>query len=132
MSRLWEDAVGILETASVQQEPDGSDFAILVDHQNGIRIVDAAGWRLDALQTEYQAGTAFLVKRTLTSVRVEAQSGPYRCNLETTLSAGALGALTGGVAHHQIRQESLLLTSGDRLQTVPNASAARALAMRFC
>ena len=101
MSRLWEDAAGILETASVQQEPEGSDFAILVDRQNGIRIVDAAGWRLDALQREYQAETAFLVKRTLTSVRVEAQSGPYLCKLETTLSAGTLAALTGGVAHHR-------------------------------
>ena len=112
MSRLWEDAVGILETASAQQEPAGSDFAILVDHRNGIRIVDAVGWRLDALQTEYQAGTGFLVKRTSASVRVEAQSGPNRCKLQTTLGVSAFTALTSGVAHHLVRSESASLTSG--------------------
>jgi len=112
MSRLWEDAVGILETASVQQEPVGPDFAILVDSRKGLRIVDAAGWRLDAIQTEYQAGTAFLVKRTSTSVQVEAQSGLDRCSLRTTLSSGALAALTGGIAHHLIHPCALLSELG--------------------
>jgi hypothetical protein len=111
MIRMWKDAVGILETASGQQETAGSDFAILLDHGNSIRIVDAVGWRLEALQTEYQAGTAFLVKRTSTSVRVEAQSGVNHCALQTTLVSGSWAALTGGVAPHLIRPESLSLTS---------------------
>jgi len=102
MSRLWEDAAGILETANSQQSA-GSDFAILLDRQNGIRIVDATGWSLDALRAEYQTGTAFLVTRTATRVRVEAQSGSDHCAMETARK-GALPALTGGFAHHLVHQ----------------------------
>lgn len=103
VSRLWQDAAAILETASAQRESAPADFAIVVDGRSGIRMLDGAGWQLEALQTEYQAATAFLVTRTLTTVNIQATSGAERCALQRRLGATPLTGLTGGVAHHLIR-----------------------------
>ena len=110
VNRIWQDAMGILETASAQREPHQSDFAILVDDRNGVRMVDGTGWQIEALRTEYQSATAFLVKRTLTSVTVQARSGSDRCTLERSI--GVLASLTSGVAQHLIGLSHPLLTPG--------------------
>jgi hypothetical protein len=113
MSRIWQDAMEILETASAHRESHQSDFAILVDDRNGLRMVDGTGWQVEALRTEYQATAAFLVKRTPTSVVVQAQSGSDRCEFHRSIGVGALAGLTGGVAHHLIRRQPFFLKSGN-------------------
>ena len=114
MSRFLEDAVSILETESAESDNPQSDFAILIDRDNGFRIVDGAGWQLEALRNDYQATTAFLVKRTPDSVSVQAQNASERCDLQRGSGKGVLADLTGGViAHHLIRREPPALTCGD-------------------
>ena len=106
MSRFLEDAVSILETASAESENPQSDFAILIDRHNAIRIVDGVGWQLEALRNDYHATTAFLVKRTPDSVSVQAQNGSERCDLRRSGGKEVLADLTGGViAHHLVRRE---------------------------
>jgi hypothetical protein len=112
VSILRQDAAAILETASTRRENVQTDFAIVVDDRKGIRVVDGAGWQLEALRTEYQAATAYLVTRTPTSVMIQAQSGSDRCALQRSLAAITLSGLTDEVAHHLIRRESVLLTKG--------------------
>jgi hypothetical protein len=103
VSTLWQDAAAILETASAQRESAPDEFAIVVDGRNQIRMLDGTGWQLEALQTEYQGATAFLVTRTQTAVIIQARSGSDRCALQRSLGAAPLTGLTGGVAHHLIR-----------------------------
>jgi len=118
VSKLWQDAAAILEAASAQSENAQTDFAIVVDDRNGIRMLDGAGWQLDALRTEYQAVTAFLVTRTPTSVVIRAQSGSDRCALQRS-TAVTLSGLTCGVAHHLIHREPLFLAVGARSSNLP-------------
>lgn len=109
VNRLWEDAAGILETASAVREEDGSEFAILVDPQNNVRIVDASGWQLDALRREYQASTAYCVKRNAAAVVVEAQSGSDHCTLRKTLKENPLAALRTNIPYHLVHSQRALL-----------------------
>jgi len=113
VSRIWHDAESILETACAESDNPQSDFGVLVDDRNGLRIVDGSGWQLESLRTEYGAQTAFLVKRTAESVTVQAQNGSERCDLRRNIGRGFLAGLTGGiVAHHLIRCEPLAITTG--------------------
>lgn len=111
MGRIWEDAAGILETASAAGASESSDIAILIDYQNGLRIVDASGWELDALRREYRAAAAYSVKRTSQSVVVEAQDGQTQCTLKKSIGGQLpFGMLGGGIpAQHLIRPERVLL-----------------------
>ncbi|MBV9267794.1 MAG: hypothetical protein JO061_16615 [Acidobacteriaceae bacterium] len=104
MNRFWEDAASIFETATAVRDGADSEIAILVDARNGLRIVDAAGWGLDALRREYQASTAYTVKRSGGSVTVEAQNGSDRCMLKKTSTGNALPNLLGGIPHHLVRE----------------------------
>ena len=79
MSRFWEDAIGVLETAV---RGDGEELGILVDELGAIRIVAAAGWRSDALQAHYGARTVYQVSHTPSGVRVTGRSGRRSCVLE--------------------------------------------------
>lgn len=109
MSRIWQDAASILETASASGAGESSDFAILIDHQNGLRMVNAAGWQLDALCREYQASAAFAVKRTACAVVVEAQDGENRCVLTKSTSGQLPFSAMHGLPQHLIRPERVLL-----------------------
>jgi len=112
VNRFWQDAASILETASAVRDGGQSDIAILIDARNGLRIVDGAGWGLDALRREYQASTAYTVKRTGDSVVVEAENDSEHCTLKRNVSGSALMAnLMGGIIpHHLVRAEQRLLT----------------------
>jgi hypothetical protein len=124
MNRIWQDAFSILETAGVHNDSQPSEFAILVDDRNGMRIVNCTGWQLEALRTEYRATTAFLVRRTPDSVSVQAQNGSERCDLRQSGGKGVLADFTGGaVAHHLIRREPLALTAGDVAGCLSGTSA---------
>ena len=109
MNRFWEDAANIFETASAVREGGDSEIAILIDDQKSLRIVDAAGWGLDALRREYQVSTAYTVKRSANSVVVEAENGSEHCTLKKNLGGSLLQNLMGGIPHHLIHPERMLL-----------------------
>ncbi len=81
MSHFLADAQGILETACTAGGED-SDLAILVDREGSIRVVEAAGLPLDALQLHFGAQTAYRIRRTFSTVRVEGRAGSHSCLLE--------------------------------------------------
>jgi hypothetical protein len=101
--------MSILETASAAREAGPSEIAILIDDRNGMRIVDAAGWQLDALQREYSAKTAYTVKRTSGSVVVEASRGADQFTLKKNLARNPLAAMTTNIPHHLVRPQQALL-----------------------
>jgi hypothetical protein len=108
---IWQDALGILETASAAPESGPTEIAILIDERNGMRIVDAAGWQVSALQREYSAKTAYSVKRTSGSVVVEAASGADQFTLKKTLNENPLASISRGIPHHLIHPSVPLLTA---------------------
>lgn len=105
MGRIWEDAASILEAASAAGPGETSDIVILIDRQNGIRIVNAGGRELDALYREYQAASAYSVKRTARSVEVEARDGENRCVLKRAIGGELPFGAVGGIPQHLIRPE---------------------------
>ena len=110
MNRIWEDAASIFETATATRDGGQSEIAILIDDQKSLRIVDASGWGLDALRREYQAATAYTVKRTASSVIVEGRSSSDQCTLKKTIGESALANLLGrNIPHHLVRPERMLL-----------------------
>ena len=110
VERFWEDAAGILETASAAREADPSEIAILIDRQNHLRIVDASGWEVNALRREYQAARAYTVKRNSSTIVVEAQNESEHCTLTKTLKDNLLASLVGNIPYHLIRPEQTLLS----------------------
>lgn len=102
VSRFWQDAAAILETATSTGQADQSDLAILVDDANGIRIVDGTGWNVEALREQYAATTAYCIKRTSTGVTVDARSGQNSCTLKKTRTYNPLASLSATVPHHLI------------------------------
>jgi hypothetical protein len=109
VSRFWEDAAGILETAAVASTGAGSDLAIVIDGQNCLRMVYGSDWTIEALQREYQASSAYTVKRSAGTVTVEGQSGAERCTLRKSLPVNHLAVLGSGVPHHLVVGSPLLL-----------------------
>jgi hypothetical protein len=85
VSRFLEDAERVLETANIAPAHCGmADLAILIDAWGGMRIVDAAGWRPEALQAHYGAKTVYQVARTPGGIRVMGRSGGRSCVLESS------------------------------------------------
>jgi hypothetical protein len=109
VSRFWDDAASIFQTATAVCDGDASDIAILVSENQGLRIVNANGWALDALRREYSASAAYTVKRTAGSVVVEAGNGMERCTMQKRVSAAAQTNLLGTLPHHLYRSEPALL-----------------------
>jgi hypothetical protein len=102
VSKFWEDAAGILETAAGAESGDSSDLAIVVDGQNCLRIVYGSGWNVEALQREYQASAAYTITRNSGAVTVEAQSGAERCTLRKQVGAHPLAFLGSGIPRHLV------------------------------
>lgn len=102
VNRFWQDAAGIFETASAVTDGSASNLAILVDERNGLRIVDAEGWGLDALRREYSVATAYTVKRTGSAVVVEAQNASETCTFKKSLSGASLTNLGGSIPYHLV------------------------------
>lgn len=109
MRQIWQDAADILDTASAVGQSESGDIAILIDFQNGMRIVDAAGWQLDALRREYSAAAAYSVKRTGHSVMVEAQDGQNQCTMKKSVGGQLPFSAMQGIPQHLIRPERMLL-----------------------
>ncbi len=99
MSPFLHDAGGILETAASDENNSPCEIAILVGESGCLRIVDAEGWNIAALQQAYSASKAFTVRRTLSSVTVEARNGPDQIALRRNLGKDSLSAFGGIPAH---------------------------------
>jgi hypothetical protein len=81
MSRFWNDAVQVLETASsAPQDGSSSDLALIIDSTGGLRIVAATGWSIEGLQSEY-GGAVYHVTRTGHDVCVEGRAPGMSCTL---------------------------------------------------
>ena len=81
MDAFLRDAQEILVTA-LAAEADAAEWAVVVDRQGGIRVLDPAGWNISALAAEFGARSVFCVRRRAASVRVEGWSGIRACLLE--------------------------------------------------
>ena len=75
------DAQEILDTA-LGGDAAAAEWAVVVDRQGGIRLLDPAGWNLSALAAEFGARSVFCVRRRAGGVRVEGWSGLRSCVLE--------------------------------------------------
>ena len=81
MDTFLRDAQDILNTA-LAGDATSAEWAVVVDRQGGIRMLDPAGWNLSALAAEFGARSAFCVRRLRGSIRVEGWSGVRSCILE--------------------------------------------------
>jgi hypothetical protein len=95
---FWADAENIFETA-IQAAQSGSpdcDWAILIDPQGGIRMVEAAGWALPSVLAQHGGETAYRVTRESGQVRLEGRRGSQTCLLRSeppaTIARHLLGA----------------------------------------
>jgi hypothetical protein len=80
---FFDDAQRIFDTAEAGE--GAAALAVLVDDSGALRIVDSAGWRPEALQSEYGARTVFQITRGHSGVRVDARSGARSCTLQTSV-----------------------------------------------
>jgi hypothetical protein len=103
-------AEDILEVAASAEA--SADLVIVVDRQGGIRMIDAAGWSLPALQAEFGAASVFRVERRGQTVRVEGWEGGQRCLLQRDLRQPDLLNLPGFAAiSHPNPLQALLLAA---------------------
>ena len=118
---FWEDAERIFQTArtAATTDSDPAEFAILVNSDGAIRVVDAVGWQLDSLRAEYGATTAYRVARSGARVCVEGLSGRRSCSLQTEHPAAAARSMPPP----PIRRDALPLRPA--LTEVPRANLAQ-------
>jgi hypothetical protein len=85
MEAFWADAESIFETARAGYEGDSPDcdWAFVIGQQGHIHILEASGWALGALTSQYGTGTVYHLTRQRGNVRVEGRRGAERCLLET-------------------------------------------------
>ena len=95
MDLFLQDAERIFESAmaAAAVNPEHSEVAILLDSRRAIRIVDAAGWQLDSLQSDYGATTVYRVERGASGVCLEGRSGQRSCRLRAESPAAAARGL---------------------------------------
>jgi hypothetical protein len=74
----------ILDIAAADDR-GASDFAILIDGQGGMRMLNSTGWSLPALCAEYGAAAVYTLERRGRTVRVEGWSGGERCLIQRNL-----------------------------------------------
>ena len=103
MRAFLRQAEDILDIA-VEGDRDGSNLAILIDRQGGMRMLDPQGWSLPALCTEFGAAAAYKVERRARTVRVEGWGGGERCLLQRDLAPLHLSDLPGmRLAYRELR-----------------------------
>jgi hypothetical protein len=90
MSRFWNDAVRVLETAS-QAPHDGfsSDLALIIGADGGLRMVGAVGWSIEGLRSVY-GGAVYRVTRSGHEVCVEGRAPGMSCLLRGPLTTPPL------------------------------------------
>jgi len=86
---FWADAASIFETALTAGQtgaPD-CDWAILVEPQGGIHVLEATGWAWAGLAAEHNSKTVYRITRERGGVRLEGRCGSETCRIESE-SAG--------------------------------------------
>jgi hypothetical protein len=87
VDRFVTDALSILGTAEqasrTGQQTTDLNFVITADGQ--IRILDASGWSLEALQAEYGAEAVYRVTRRAGVLRVEGRQRGRSCQFTSEL-----------------------------------------------
>ena len=94
VSAFLQQAEEILDIAAAG-DPAAGDLAILMDRQGGMRMLDAKGWSLPALCTEFGATAAYIVLRRAHSIRIEGWGGGERCLLQRDIGPRRMGHLPG-------------------------------------
>jgi hypothetical protein len=113
VDRLIADAQGLLDTA-LAADACTSDYAILIANDGAIRVMEAAGWRLDSLQSANGAQTAYRVTSRAGRVRVEGRCGTRSCIVESESNPSiARRVLRGDCFSHQGLAGSKLIPAGN-------------------
>ena len=99
MTVFLQQAEDILDIA-VEGDRDGSNLAILIDRQGGMRMLDPQGWTLPALCAEFGAAAVYKVERRGRTVRVEGWAGGERCLIQRDLTPRKISHLVGMILPH--------------------------------
>jgi hypothetical protein len=84
VSRFWNDALEILDTASrAPQAGSATNLAVVVERSGGLRIVAAEGWSAEGLQSHFGAAAVYQVTHTPRAVRVEGRGPGMSCTLRS-------------------------------------------------
>ncbi len=82
MTRFWNDALAILDTASRAPEASSANgLAIVVERSGGLRLVMAEGWSAEGLQSHFGASAVYQVSHSPRAVCVEGRGPGVRCTL---------------------------------------------------
>lgn len=98
MSRFLEDAESLFEAAAGAGDP--ADVAIAVGPGGAIRITDASGWNLAALEAESGARSVYRISRGSGGLRVEGRSGSRTCLLRAEPPAATARRLLNAAPPH--------------------------------
>ncbi len=82
MTRFWNDALAILDTAS--RAPEGGEangLAVVVERSGGLRLVMAEGWSAEGLQSHFGASAVYQVTHSQRAVCVEGRGPGVSCTL---------------------------------------------------
>ena len=74
MDRFLQNAEGLLEVATAGEASAG-DYAVILDRQGGIRLMDAAGWSLGGLAAEFGGDQVYLIEKRCDQVTVQGWCG---------------------------------------------------------
>ena len=109
MSRFWNDAMQVFETASCAPR-DGSspELGILIDHSGALRIVTAEGWSSEGLQAHYGARTVYHVRHTREGVFVDGRGPGMSCSLHGRQPALPAPGLPAGIPLYTVVSQKLL------------------------
>jgi len=90
MGRFWKDAMQVLDAASNARGAGGaSEMAVVVEASGGLRLVAAAGWSAEGLQSHYGAKAVYHVRHTAEGVCVEGRGSGVSCTLRSRVRAAA-------------------------------------------
>ena len=111
-----DDAESLFQAASGASEP--TDLAVTLSDGGGIRITDAAGWDLLALQLHSGAATVYRISRNRHGIRVEGRSGSRSCVLTAEPPAATAQRLLNPNGGEQplVPDRRRLLEAGDYFQ----------------
>jgi hypothetical protein len=86
VSPLLRHAEEILDTAIAGT----ADIGIIVSKHGALRFIDAAGWSLPAMRTEFGAAAVYKVERGGCMVRVQGWDGDRICRVEKCVATRPL------------------------------------------
>jgi len=85
VNTLYRNAQNLLETA-LAVGANAENWAVVLDRQGGIRLLNPEGWNLSALAAEFGAETVFSVCRKDGAIRVNGLRGNRSCVLHSEMT----------------------------------------------